>query len=38
MKPAIRIGVVGVGAIAQIAHIPVLASLGSALLEPLREE
>jgi predicted dehydrogenase len=35
MKPAIRIGVVGVGAIAQIAHIPVLAKMRGAQLVAL---
>ena len=35
MKPAIRIGVVGVGAIAQIAHIPVLSKMRGAQLVAL---
>jgi predicted dehydrogenase len=35
MKPAIRIGVVGVGAIAQIAHIPVLSKIRGAQLVAL---
>ena len=35
MKPAVRIGVVGVGAIAQIAHIPVLAKMRGAQLVAL---
>jgi predicted dehydrogenase len=35
MKPAIRIGVVGVGAIAQLAHIPVLSKMRGAQLVAL---
>ena len=35
MKPAIRIGVVGVGGIAQIAHIPVLSKMRGAQLVAL---
>ena len=35
MKPAIRVGVVGVGAIAQIAHIPVLSKIRGAQLVAL---
>lgn len=35
MKPAVRIGVVGVGGIAQIAHIPVLAKMRGAQLVAL---